>query len=298
MTPVATNEWVAAQQNQQKNDGAGTNAKEGGQDRGKKRNKLSNVYRSGRGPCDLGEPVCGETGAPYKVGGPLWTGPLHDVAVLRDAVARLEAAADHAGVHPAGGPPVHPLHTATTLHGLLVAASEEVPDAPLYYLLPQLCSAVNSPTIPMATFQAALVNAGYTVSAYHKEPQAVKTDAPNHVVWDVVRAWCKAHPPAKRKESKKHRRGEEPGGAAPVHRPDVDIATQILSKEMRTTVDFEIPKGGGGRKKAKRWALNPEKNWGPKKAASGRNKRKTEVEDETAKQLGDDGESAAKQVKT
>ncbi len=33
---------------------------------------------------------------------------------------------------------------------------------------------------------------------------------------------------------------------------------------------------GGDIKKAKRWALNPEANWGPKKAASGRNKRKKE----------------------
>ena len=65
----------------------------------------------------------------------------------------------------------------------------------------------------MKMFKAALVNAGYRVSAYHKEPQAIKTDAPNHVVWDVVRAYCKEHPPHKKKESKKHgtkKQGKKP----------------------------------------------------------------------------------------
>lgn len=263
VTPVATNELVSAQR--RSND----------ETERKDDSKKSNVYRNGRGPCDLGEPVCGETGGPYKVAGPLWIGPLHDVDIVSDAIERLDAAGTNNGVNPSGGSPVHPLHTATTLHGLLVSASEELQDVPLYHLLPSLCSSVNSGTIPMTTFKAALVNAGYRVSAYHKEPQAVKTDAPNHVVWDVVRAWCKEHPPHKKKESKKHREGEEQGTNAPPNRPHVDIATTILSNEMRTEIDFTIPQGfGAERKKAKRWALNPTANWGPKKAASGRNKRK------------------------
>eukprot|EP01082_Thalassiosira_pseudonana_P009370 g8316.t1 g8316 contig29:237553-239732(-) len=236
--------------------------------------KLSNVYKNGRGPCDHGEPVCGETGASYKIGGPLWIGPLHDMDVVNDAVLRLEAAKKNEGVHPSGGAPMFPLHTATTLHGLLVNVSEELPDVPLYHVLPSLCSAVNSVTIPMMTFRAAVVNAGYRVSSYHKEPAAVKTDAPNTVVWDIIRAWCKEHPPSKRKESKRHRVGEEQGSTAPPTKPNVDSATAILSKEITTKVDFTIPKGFGDKKKARRFAVNPEANWGPKRAASGRNKRK------------------------
>ena len=289
ITPVATNDFVTFEQQQNSDNGkSGTDVAEvnnetNGGDRRRKRKKLnrpSNVYRNGRGPCALGEPVCGETGATYKLGGPLWTGPLHDLDVVHDAISGLEAAMENDGVNPLGGSPVHPLHTARTLHGLLVSVSEEVPDAPLYHLLPTLCSAVNSATIPMVTFKAALVNAGYEVSAYHKEPGAVKTNAPNHVVWDVVRAWCKEHPPAKRKDSKRHLKGEEKGSNAPQNKPDVDIATKILSKEIQTEVDFTIPKGFGERKKAKRWAHNPEANWGPKKAASGMNKRRKDEDDE------------------
>eukprot|EP00571_Detonula_confervacea_P016954 CAMPEP_0172302736 /NCGR_PEP_ID=MMETSP1058-20130122/4401_1 /TAXON_ID=83371 /ORGANISM="Detonula confervacea, Strain CCMP 353" /LENGTH=704 /DNA_ID=CAMNT_0013013327 /DNA_START=280 /DNA_END=2394 /DNA_ORIENTATION=- len=290
VTPVATNGFVTAQQ--QQNSGSGD---------AKDMKKAGNVYRNGRGPGDLGEPVCGETGAPYKIGGPLWTGPLHDMDVVNDAIDRLESAKTNDGTNPSGGSPVHPLHTANTLHGLLVTVSEELQDVPLYHLLPSLCSSVNSQTIPMASFKAALVNAGYRVSAYHKDPQAVKTNAPNHVVWDIVRAYCKENPPHKRKESKKHRKGENQGSTAP-HRPDIDVATKILSNEMRMKkVDFTIPKGfGEGRKKATRWARNPEANWGPKKAASGKNKkRKEEVVNEEEKMLGDTvGEPCAKQSKT
>ncbi|KAL7506202.1 hypothetical protein ACHAXN_003722 [Cyclotella atomus] len=262
VTPIGTNELVSHQLNPEKYPNPG----------GK---KLSNVFRNGRGPCDL-EPVCDETGASYKIGGPLWIGPLHDLDVVNNAITKLETAQENKGVGPSDDLPIFPLHTATTLHGLLVSVSEELPDVPLYYTLTNLCSAVNSCTIPMQSFRAALINAGYRVSAYHKEPQAVKTDAPNHVVWDVVRAWCKNHPPNKRKESKRHQKGEEQGSNAPPNQLPLETAEKILSKKMKTVVDFTIPRGLGERKKARRFAVNPEANWGPKKAASGKNKRKLE----------------------
>jgi len=270
VTPVATNESVSAKQNGTANENPNK--------------KLSNVYRNGRGPCDLGEAVCGETGGSYKLGGPLWTGPLHDLDVVNDAIARLEKAEENNGVNPNGGAPMHPLKMSKTLHGLLVSVSEELPDVPLYHSLPAICSTVNSTTIPRKTFDAALINAGYRVSAYHKDPGAVKTDAPNHVVWDVVRGWCKENPPKQRKVNKRHRKGEEQGSNAPPKHPHSDVASLILNKEIKTKIDFAIPESVASRKKAVRYALNPEANWGPKKAASGLgnpNKGKRKAEDET-----------------
>jgi len=334
VTPVATNEYIEYQRRQQqaqkeqeqsngntdgskdgdidnKNDGDKNTEEEGGDKKRRKKkkkkdNRPSNVYRNGRAPSNVDdinadEPlVCAETGGPYKMGGPLWIGPLHDVDVVNDAVDRLEAAMANDGVHPSSVP-AHPLHTAKTLHGLLVAASEELPNAPLYHLLPNLCSAVNSATIPMRTFRVALVNAGYKASAYHKDPNAVKTDAPDRVVWDVVRAWCKEHPPAERKGSKRHQKGEEKGSNAPINgKPKPDVATMILSREIRTEgIDFTIPKGfeEGRRKGVTRWALNPEANWGPKKAASGSNRTKRKQEEEEAPGDGAE-EPCAKQTKT
>ena len=70
-----------------------------------------------------------------------------------------------------------------------------------------------------ASKMSALVNAGYRVSGYHKDPQAVKTDAPPAVVWDVLRAWARQHPRAK----------------SP---PEGSLEAQIMAVEPRTAVDF------------------------------------------------------------
>eukprot|EP00569_Conticribra_weissflogii_P001863 CAMPEP_0171352522 /NCGR_PEP_ID=MMETSP0878-20121228/41784_1 /TAXON_ID=67004 /ORGANISM="Thalassiosira weissflogii, Strain CCMP1336" /LENGTH=736 /DNA_ID=CAMNT_0011858175 /DNA_START=221 /DNA_END=2431 /DNA_ORIENTATION=+ len=276
VTPMASNEFVQHHQRQQNEDVTSPNTNN--------KSKPRNIYKNGRGPHDLGEPSCRETGAPYKIAGPCWIGPLHDMDIVQRAITRLEAAKDNDDIDPAGGTPRYPLHTATTLHGLLVSVSEELIDVPLYHVLPNVCSAVNTTTIPMTMFRAALANAGYRSSAYHKEPQAVKTDAPNHVVWDIVRAWCKEHPPSQKKESKRHRKGEAPGSTGKNgHMEDdneegeackADVATKILSREIETKVDFTIPEGFGLKKKARRFPVNPEANWGPKKAASGKNKRR------------------------
>ena len=77
----------------------------------------------------------------------------------------------------------------------MTIASEELQDVPLYYTLPDLCHTLGCTTPPMDSFKSAIMNAGYRVSAYHKEASAVKSDAPNHVIWDILRAWCKEHPP-------------------------------------------------------------------------------------------------------
>ena len=46
----------------------------------------------------------------------------------------------------------------------------------------------------------------------------------------------------------------------------------ILEVEPKISVDFTIPKGLDMKKKAQRFPMNPEKNWGPKPRAT--NKRK------------------------
>ena len=60
-----------------------------------------------------------------------------------------------------------------------------------YYLLSDLCSVVRVTAIPLVDMYSAITNAGYRVSNTHKEPLAIKTDAPNVVVWDIIRAYAK-----------------------------------------------------------------------------------------------------------
>lgn len=44
---------------------------------------------------------------------------------------------------------------------------------------------------PMMVFRSAILNAGYKVSYSHANKNSIKTDAPNSVIWDIVRAWEK-----------------------------------------------------------------------------------------------------------
>lgn len=203
---------------------------------------------------------CEETGAPFKVGGPIWLGPLHDNEVVDTAVKRLESESDTVV------PDMKWIATKKRLHGLLTIVSEELPDVPLYYTLPDLCSTLHCVCLPTIKMKAALVNAGYRVSASHKAPQAIKTDAPNRVIWDILRSWCKENPPPERTKRS--------------NRQDEDAKKKILAVEPSISVDFTVPEGLDQKKKAQRFPLNPEKNWGPKPRASG-NKRKAERDAES-----------------
>ena len=41
--------------------------------------------------------------------------------------------------------------------------------------------------------RSALLDQGYRVSLSHAEPKALKTDAPHHVVWDIMRCWVRVN---------------------------------------------------------------------------------------------------------
>lgn len=232
-----------------------------------------NVYQ----PRRLPHGTCPDTGAAWKVGGPLWLGPLHDRAVLRRALQRLDPEQqppqeqDDDGDPQQQQPPPLPrlslLATRERLRGLLRSCYDELPDCPLFYRLPDLSQTLRVSTPPVADVQSALVNAGYRVSGYHKDPQALKTDAPSTAVWDVLRAWAQKHPPKK----------PPPEGSA---------AAKILAAEPTIKVDFtpaasvlEARRADDG---VKRFPMNPQAHWGPKPRASGKKRKAAAANDEEA----------------
>lgn len=240
---------------------------------GQKGGKNGNGYHSTR----LDPSKCPETGAPFKVGGPLWLGPLHDQDVVRVALERL---ADDS----CQSPDIALIATRTRLQGLLTSVSEEL-DTPLYYTLPGLCQALRCSSPPLKPFKGAIVKAGYKVSGYHKDPTAVKTDAPGHVVWDIMRAWVE-HNPLKKKPAE--------GSAA-----EKILATKHTLKE----IDWSNPKSltqsfgnnanntnSGNKKKISRFPMNPEKHWGPKRAATGKRSGDEKDENKIKEQPSDDTE--------
>jgi tRNA (guanine26-N2/guanine27-N2)-dimethyltransferase len=211
--------------------------------------KKGNVYQSIR----LHPAKCPETGGNFKVGGPIWLGPLHDKAVVKTALERLDQESG-------SSPRMELIATRKRLFGLLTSVSEEV-DAPLYYTVPDLAKTLLCSCPPLQMAKAALVNAGYEVSGYHKQPEALKTNAPSHVVWDVFRAWAKENPPKK----------------TPL---EGSAAEMILAAEPKIQVDFTIPESMKKQAGLARFPMNPEKHWGPKRAATG-SKRSLEQKDGT-----------------
>jgi tRNA (guanine26-N2/guanine27-N2)-dimethyltransferase len=206
------------------------------------------VYQSIR----LNPHCCPETGAAFKVGGPMWLGALHDQNVIKTALERLSN-------EKGSSPNMELIATRKRIQGLLMSVSEEI-DTPLYHTLQDLCRTLHCDTPPLKQFKAALFNAGYQVSGYHKDPTAIKTNAPNDVVWDIMREWVKRNP------SKKTPAKDSP-------------ASKILSKETSIKVDFTIPEAMKGNDKISRFPQNPEKHWGPKRKASGAVKRKSDDTD-------------------
>jgi tRNA (guanine26-N2/guanine27-N2)-dimethyltransferase len=180
--------------------------------------------------------LCTETGAAMQVAGPVWALPTNNADWLQRVIAALEAlqlttdaATAAAAVESAeyskldnASPQQLRLGTAHRLLPLLRAVQSELPDVPLFVRLKDLSRALGLSKSPRwGTVAAALQSAGYTVSAHHREPTAIKSDAPLSAVFDVMRCWAAAHPPPVAK------RGQF--GAA---------AAAILAQQPQLVVDF------------------------------------------------------------
>lgn len=149
-----------------------------------------------------------------QIGGPIWAGPLHDSEWLRNALQHLDA---HASLY----------GQSKKIRGMLTAAAEELSDVPLYYTLSGLCNVIHvtSPTMKavrcegahslrrtvrasahVLCLSSALLHSGHRVSSAHCHPEAIKTDAPPSVMWDIMRCWNKRMP-------SKRCTPQSPGGA-------------------------------------------------------------------------------------
>lgn len=211
---------------------------------------------------------CEETGADYMIGGPMWVAPLHNLTFVDRLLARLASSS----LEPMK------LKYAERVGGILAAAREELSDVPLYYTSSSLCKTLHCSSPPLERFQAALVNAGYRVSQSHHEPEAIKTDAPPGVVYDVLRCWIAKHPISEKRLE-----------------PD-SVAAKILAKQPTLKADFDPPlsvreaRRRGNRTTTvqvsssssssattttttmrPRYDPNPESYWGPKSKAHGGN---------------------------
>ena len=136
---------------------------------------------------------CEETGGKMRVGGPIWSAPIHSQEIIDELLRRLVSAvpqentsSDKDSITATAAAATittsllpYPVPTIARLTGLLTTMSEEIKDVPLHYTLPDLAATMHIPSPNLIDIQAAIVNAGYKVSQAHHEPTAIKTNAPN-----------------------------------------------------------------------------------------------------------------------
>lgn len=193
-------------------------------------------------PSPVSSSSCSECGGNVSIGGPMYGGPLYDQQFIQSL---RETAAEK---------PLEHVVSWGKIQGLLQAMSEEI-DAPLFIHAQKFFGRFKLQAPSMNKIKGALVNLGYKASHFHREPQAVKTDAPLAVMYDLIRAYAKLNPPKK------------PSPAL----------IKIMANPMTTTEEITFPDymppttttlGGETVERVAMFLPNPEKHWGPKKAAS------------------------------
>uniref|UniRef100_A0AAR2KKJ6 tRNA (guanine(26)-N(2))-dimethyltransferase n=1 Tax=Pygocentrus nattereri TaxID=42514 RepID=A0AAR2KKJ6_PYGNA len=214
-----------------------------------------------------GPPVglnCEHCGQRYQLGGPLWAEPIHDTEFVQKVLAAVSGNPSRFG-------------TSKRIEGVLSMVTEELQDVPLYYVLDQLSSTVHCNTPSMLQFRSALLHAGYRVSFSHACKNAVKTDAPAGVLWDVMRCWEKSNPVKRERLS------------------ETSPALRILSTEPTLQASFDVRDDANPQSRKRhltRFQENPQANWGDKITVNGgvsseledrrkqfQGKRKTQITD-------------------
>ncbi|CAM4682160.1 tRNA (guanine(26)-N(2))-dimethyltransferase [Caretta caretta] len=211
-------------------------------------------------------PSCEHCHQRHQLGGPMWAEPLHDLAFVQRVLSALGSNPGRFG-------------TQDRIQGVLSMVTEELSDVPLYYTLDCLSSTIHCNTPSLLQFRSALLHAGYRVSLSHACKNAIKTDAPPSVLWDIMRCWERIHPVKRERLS------------------DTSPAFHILSVEPTLQASFTIREDANPKSRKqglKRFQENPEAYWGPKaraKAGGGistslqdkrklhQNKRKERAED-------------------
>ncbi|NWQ71340.1 TRM1 dimethyltransferase, partial [Neopipo cinnamomea] len=184
-------------------------------------------------------PTCEFCHHRHQLGGPMWAEPLHDPEFVEGVLGALERSPGRFATEP-------------RLRGVLSVISEELGDVALYYTLDGLSSTIRSNTPSLLQLRSALLHAGFRVSLSHACKNAVKTDAPPTVLWDIMRCWAKLHPVKLERL------------------PDTSPAARILSVEPTLQASFTLRDDANpsSRKRGlKRFPENPEAFWGPKARA-------------------------------
>lgn len=130
--------------------------------------------------------------------------------------------------------------------------SEELIDAPLFYCSDRFAQKIRGISPPSHLLRSAILNSGYRVSISHCNPISIKTNAPNHVLWDIFKEWSRSQSTPSIEKLK-----------------DGEMAKTILQKPSTSAISFAVhPEANPPSKDQKllRFQVNPP-FWGPKSRA-------------------------------
>ncbi|GAB4826487.1 hypothetical protein Ancab_033382 [Ancistrocladus abbreviatus] len=206
-------------------------------------------YLPGFGPIVPQE--CSDCGKKFNMGGPIWSAPIHDQEWVTSVLTDVKLIKDQ-----------YPAYD--RIVAVLTTISEELPDAPLFLSLHNLCATLKCTSPSAVNFRSAVLNAGYRISGTHVNPLGMKSDAPMNVIWDIMRCWVRASPPNRfLVQSQPFAVKNHPVKAQPLDQP----GSLILSKEPELQANFTRAVASLSKAQAKkvaRFLPNPERHWGPK----------------------------------
>lgn len=183
--------------------------------------------------------VCEHCKHNCRVGGPIWSAPIHDVSFVEHLISAINNRSITLG-------------TTKRIEGMLSLIAEELVDQPLYHCLPDLCKILHCTCPPLLQMRSAILHAGYEVSFSHAAKESLKTNAPMSVIWDILRCWIKDNPISSKWEND-------------------ETTMNILNKEPELVANFTIHYDANPDSRQKnllRWQVNPERDWGPKARAT------------------------------
>lgn len=178
--------------------------------------------------------LCEHCGHKQQIGGPIYLAPMHDREFIERVIKRASMFPEN-------------FKTGKRIEGMLSMATEEL-DVPLYYEADALYKVVHCTPPTIMQIRSAILHAGYEVSFAHSCKNSLKTNAPNTVIWDIIRAWV-----AKRPVNSKRLVEGSP-------------AAVILARQPSIEVCFGNHDNANPKSRSQgllRWQSNPEKNWGP-----------------------------------
>ncbi|KFM57832.1 tRNA (guanine(26)-N(2))-dimethyltransferase, partial [Stegodyphus mimosarum] len=189
-------------------------------------------YSAGVGP-----PVnmkCNICDGSHKVGGPIWAEKLHNKEFIQKTIQLVEGEQEC-------------YNTSKRMLGMLNVVLEELDDCPLFHRIEKLSSILHVATPTNKQIRSAILNAGYRVSMSHTVPTSIKTDAPQEVIWSIIKTWAKQNAGKKTFEE--------------------NLSKRIMSKNPSIDVSFEPHPDADPQSRSNhllRFQINPAPNWGPK----------------------------------